>query len=87
MGRSGPVSAQVAEAMAQAARLRFDADAGTGVVSEPTPSSGPVGTCWIGIALGDKTTSVSGSYPTQRLRIKRRAVAHALLELVRLLKE
>jgi nicotinamide-nucleotide amidase len=85
----GPASAQVAEAMAQAARRLFNSDVGlgvTGLVTAPTPTSGPIGTSYIGFAIGDATSSVSGRYPTQRMRIRSRAVTQALLELVRLLK-
>ena len=88
--RHGAVSARVAEAMAEAARRRFDAGVGlgvTGVVTDPTPTSGPLGTSYIGFSLDGRTSSVSGSYPTQRLRIRGRAATHALLGLVRLLKE
>ena len=87
--RFGAVSPQVAEAMAQAARLRFNTDVGvgvTGVVTDPTPTSGPVGTTYVGFALDSRTSSVSGLYPTARLRIRSRAVTHTLLELIRLLK-
>ena len=90
MEEHGAVGAQVAEAMAMAARSRFDAHVGigvTGVVTEPTPSSGPIGTAWVGYAIGERTSSISGSYPTQRLRIRGRAVTHALLGLVSLLRD
>ena len=76
--------------MAHAARHRFNAEVGigvTGVVTDPTPTSGPGwGPSYIGVAEGERSTSASGHYPTQRLRIRERAVAHALLELIRLLK-
>ena len=86
---SGAVSAQVAEAMAEAARRHFNSDIGisvTGAVTNPTPSSGPMGSSYIGFALGSYTSSTSGRYPTQRLRIRGRAVTHALLELIRLMR-
>ncbi len=86
----GAVSAPVAEAMAQAARRAFDADVGvsvTGVVTNPTPSSGPLGSSYIGFALGSRAASTSGRYPTQRLRIRGRAVTHALLEFIRQTKD
>ena len=89
MERFGSISAQTAEAMAQASRRRFNADVGmgvTGVVTEPSHSSDPVGTCYIGYALGERTSSEAGLYPTQRLRIRGRAVTRALLGLIRLLK-
>ena len=75
-------------AMAVNARNRFDADVGlavTGLVSEETEESGPVGTTHIGIALGEEKLARSGLYPTRRLRIRARAVTHALLELARVL--
>ncbi|MFQ5893346.1 MAG: CinA family nicotinamide mononucleotide deamidase-related protein, partial [Nitrospinota bacterium] len=49
--QSGPVSGQAAEAMARAACARLGADVGvgvTGVVTQPTASSGPLGTSYIG---------------------------------------
>ena len=87
--RAGPVSSEVAKAMAQAAQQRLNADVGigvTGLVTQPTPTSGPVGTSYIGFSVDERTSAVSGRYPTQRLRIRGRAVTHALLELIRLLK-
>ena len=84
----GAVSAQVAEAMAEAARRYFSSDIGisvTAAVTNPTPSSGPMGSSYIGFALGNHTSSASGRYPTQRLRIRGRAVTHALIELIRLM--
>ena len=89
MEGSGPISATVAEAMARAAFLRFDADAGvgvTGLATEPTSTGDPAGTCYIGFALGDRTASVLGRYPTDRSRMRGRAVTHVLLELLRFLK-
>jgi len=71
--------------MANAAQDFFGADVGvgiTGLVREPTEASGPVGTAHMAFAVGDKTTTRSGRYPTQRLRIRSRAVTHALLELI-----
>jgi nicotinamide-nucleotide amidase len=79
-----PTSAS-AVAMANAAQDFFGADVGvgiTGLVREPTEASGPVGTAHMAFAVGDKTTTRSGRYPTQRLRIRSRAVTHALLELI-----
>ena len=86
----GAVSAVTAEAMAQSARDLFGADVGigvTGLVTEPTPTSGPVGTTYVGYALDGRTSSISGRYPTQRLRIRSRAVTHTLLGLIDLLRE
>ena len=74
-----------AEMMARAAQDFFGADVGigiTGLVREPTEASGPVGTAHMAFAVGDKVTTRTGSYPTRRLRIRSRAVTHALLELI-----
>ena len=72
--------------MAQSARDFFSADVGigiTGLVTEPTPTSGPLGTAYVGYAVdGGTTSSISGRYPTRRLRIRSRAVTHALLGLI-----
>ena len=78
-------SPDTAGAMAEAARKFFRTDVGigiTGLVTRPTTDSGPVGTGHMAFAVGGPITSRSGSYPTQRLRIRSRAVTHALLELV-----
>lgn len=81
----GPASAPVAEAMAEAARRHFNADVGlavTGLVTEPTRNSGPMGTSYMGFAVGNGSSSTSGHYPTRRLRIRSRATTHALLGLI-----
>jgi nicotinamide-nucleotide amidase len=86
--RFGAVSPQAAEEMARLARLRLQADVGvgvTGLVRESGSSRAPIGTSYIGFAVGEETSSVSGRYPTQRLRIRGRAATHALVELARLL--
>ncbi len=75
-----------AERLASAARATFSADVGlavTGLVTEATEQSGPVGTTHIGILVGDRSHVQAGYYPTRRLRIRARAVTHALLELAR----
>jgi nicotinamide-nucleotide amidase len=84
----GVISAQVAEAMAQAARRELTADIGiglTGVAGPATVEGKPVGTVFIGLAWDGGTRTISGRYPPQRHLVKRRAVTHALLELCRLL--
>ena len=74
--------------LAMAVRKRLGADVGlamTPLVSVETEQSGPVGTTHIGIADGSEVFVRSGHYPTRRLRIRARAVTHALLELARCL--
>jgi nicotinamide-nucleotide amidase len=88
--KHGPASAQVAEALARAAAQRFGADTGlsiTGTVTEPTPNSGPPGTCCIGFYVDGAASSTSGRYPTQRLRMRSRAATHAMLGLVQVLRQ
>ena len=77
-----------AAALACAVREKFDADVGlavTGLVSDPTEKSGPVGTTHVGIVTEGESHTRSASYPTRRLRIRGRAVTHTLLELTRVL--
>ena len=74
--------------LAMAVRERLGADVGlamTPLVSVQTEQSGPVGTTHIGIATDGEVFVRSGHYPTRRLRIRARAVTHALLELARCL--
>ncbi len=75
-----------ASGMALAVREKLGADVGlamTPLVSEESEESGPVGTTHIGIAMDDEVFVRSGYYPTRRLRIRARAVTHALLELAK----
>ena len=84
---NSPTSAS-AGALAMAAQNFFESHVGvgiTGLVVEPTEASGPVGTAHMAFAVGDLVASRSGHYPTQRLRIRSRAVTHALLELIAVL--
>ena len=85
---SSPSSPQPEDAssMALAVREKLGADVGlamTPLVSEESEESGPVGTTHIGIAMDDEVFVRSGYYPTRRLRIRARAVTHALLELAK----
>lgn len=77
-----------ASALASEVRESFGADVGlavTGLVSEPTERSGPVGTTHVGVVTDAVSDVRSASYPTRRLRIRGRAVTHTLLELTRVL--
>ena len=90
MSVADPDSPQPEDAshLAKAVREKLQADVGlaiTPLVSEETKDSGPVGTTHIGVATGDEVFVRSGYYPTRRLRIRERAVTHALLELARCL--
>ena len=86
----GPVSAAAAEEMADAARELFGSDSGVGVTdmaAEGEPASAPPGTVYIGYVVNGRKSSVSGRYPPGRLRMRSRAVTHALLGLIELLGE
>ena len=79
-------SAEAAQDMARAARDMFGADVGIGVsplALESADGSVVAGTCFMGFAMDGRTSSTSGHYPTRRLRIRGRAVTHALLGMVR----
>ena len=86
----GAVSQQVADAMAEAARLQMKADIGIGVtgVAGPAEVEGkPVGTVYFSIALDESVNSFPARLPPRRALIKSRTVATALIELIRLLKQ
>jgi len=84
----GVISAEVAEAMATAARDQMKADIGIGItgVAGPGEVEGkPVGTVYIGISDGRTTRSLRTGFPQHRRRIKRYAAMTALAELRKML--
>lgn len=84
IAQHGAVSAEVAEAMATAARLRLGADVGvatTGVAGPDELEGKPAGRVFIGIDNGRSRRSIAGNYPGHRIRVKQRATAAALFEL------
>ena len=85
----GAVSGQVAEAMAEAVRLRLGADFGIGItgVTGPEELEGkPPGVVYIGVALSGGRESSYHRFPANnRTLVKRRAVTSALLALRRIL--
>ena len=86
----GSASGAAAEEMADAARELFGSDVGVGVTDmseEGGTASAPPGTVYIGYAVDGRKSSVSGRYPPGRLRMRSRAVTHALLGLIDLLSE
>ncbi len=86
----GVVSAPVAEAMAEAARMRAEADVGLGItgVAGPAPLEGrPPGMAFLGLSFQGRTWSVEGRYLRGRPLVKRAATVQALLELYRFVSE
>ncbi len=84
----GAVSSEVAQAMAQAIRLRLKADLGvstTGVAGPDEVEGKPVGTVYIGIDDGRTARVIPGNYPGNRLRLKRLVTTAALFELRKML--
>ncbi|MCL4369313.1 MAG: competence/damage-inducible protein A [Chloroflexi bacterium] len=77
----GTVSAEVAAAMARAARQALGADFGlstTGVAGPDAIEEKPVGTVFIAVDGGGQSQVVQGYYPPRRLDVKRLAVLDAL---------
>lgn len=84
----GAISPQVAEAMAEAARRRLQADVGIGVTGVAGPSEiegKPVGTVHVAVVYGNKKRARDLSWPVRRPDVKRRAALAALFETQRLL--
>jgi nicotinamide-nucleotide amidase len=78
----GPVvTAEAAEAMAVGVREAIGVDVGlatTGVAGPDEQEGKPVGTVFIGLALGDQVTSEGARLPGDRNRIRQYAVISAL---------
>jgi len=77
----GAVSPEIAEAMAEAARLRVKTDIGVGTtgVAGPDQLEGkPPGIAYIAICDGQGKRSLKGNYPPRRPEVKRLATTHAL---------
>ena len=84
--KHGIASAEAAEDMARAARETLGADVGIGVsplALESADGRVVAGTSFIGYSMIGRSGSTSGHYPTRRLRIRGRAVTHALLGMIR----
>ena len=82
----GAASAEAAKDIARAAREMFGADVGIGIsplALESANGNVVAGTSFIGYSMNERAAWTSGHYPTRRLRIRGRAVTHALLGMVR----
>lgn len=82
----GAVSRETAEAMAQAARVKFNADLGISITGIAGPGGGsekrPVGLFYIGISSTSAVSAVRGFNPLDRKRIRAFA-AHTALDSLR----
>ena len=84
--KHGIASAEAAVDMARTACETFGADVGIGVsplALESADGRVVAGTSFIGYSMNGRSGSTSGHYPTRRLRIRGRAVTHALLGMIR----
>ena len=80
----GAISSEVAQAMAEAAKMRLGPDVGvgvTGVAGAEEMEAKSVGMVYIGIDDGKSRRVVKGNYPGSRAQAKRRATTAALFEL------
>jgi nicotinamide-nucleotide amidase len=85
---SGASRAEVAQAMAGAARLHLGADIGVSVAGVEEPNEVEerlVTTVYIGIDDGKDRRAITARYPWDRVWVKRRAVTAALFELRKML--
>jgi nicotinamide-nucleotide amidase len=82
----GAVSAAVALAMADGARLRFGAGAGIAVTGVAGPGGGtpekPVGTVWIAVSVGEVRIPHRFLFPGDRRQVREAAVEAALRLLI-----
>jgi nicotinamide-nucleotide amidase len=82
----GPVvSAQAAEAMARGAQKRLRADVGiavTGVAGPTTQDDQPVGTVFMGVAIGDEVSVEEAHFPGERQHVRQFSTI-SLLNLLR----
>ncbi len=84
----GVISPEVAQAMAEVARLRLEADIGvsiTGVIGPDELEGKPVGTMYIGINSSETKKTIKSNYAGDRFRVKRLVTNAALFELRKML--
>jgi len=84
----GAVSPEVAQAMAEASRLRLGADVGigiTGVIGPGELEGKPAGTMYIGMDGSQSKQTLKRNYPGDRFQLRRRAAFAALFELIKML--
>ncbi|MBA7698566.1 putative competence-damage inducible protein [subsurface metagenome] len=84
ISKYGAISPEVAQAMAEAAKMRLGADVGvsvTGVAEAEEMEAESTGMVYIGIDNGKSRRVIKGNYPGSRTQVKRRATTAALFEL------
>jgi len=84
----GVISAEVAQVMAEAGRLRLEADIGisiTGVIGPDGLEGKPAGTMYIGIDGSENKKTIKRNYSGDRSRVKRLVIVAALCELRKML--
>ena len=84
----GVVSAEVAQSMAKRAVELTKADVGlsiTGLAGLASDASEP-GTYYIGIQYKDESTTIQGTFRSNRLAIKLRATTHAIIETIKVIR-
>ena len=84
----GVISPEVAQAMAEVARLRLEADIGvsiTGVIGPDKLEGKPVGTMYIGINSSESKKTIKSNYTGDGSRVKRLVTNAALFELRKML--
>ena len=80
----GAISPEVAQAMAEAAKMFLGADVGigiTGVAGAEEIETKSAGMVYIGIDDGKSRRVIKANYPGSRTQVKRRATTAALFEL------
>jgi len=84
----GVISSEVAQAMAEVARLRLEADIGvsiTGVIGPDELEGKPAGTMYIGIDSSENKKTIKRNYSGDRSRVKSWVTVAALFELRKML--
>ncbi|MGH3804779.1 MAG: nicotinamide-nucleotide amidohydrolase family protein, partial [Pseudonocardiaceae bacterium] len=81
--RHGAVSGEVAQALADGARARFDADIGVGITGVAGPAGGteakPVGyVCICATTAGDAVLAIDPVFPGNRFEVRQRATVRAM---------
>lgn len=89
--REGAVAGSVAAAMATGAMMRLGASAGIGITGVAGPGGGseekPVGTVWIGVAVGTEVEARVHHFPGDREDIRERSAQASIQHLLRMLEE